>query len=110
MFNSFFLFHGSKVNLSVSGGTCFLDGVTNDTHVAHIAQPSENTKCSHLIVSPIGLGTALMTIRDIGLSPPAVAFSLVSYLIQSLHPLVLQFWPFIISSDFILSLIFLFSF
>ncbi|KAH0462028.1 hypothetical protein IEQ34_009603 [Dendrobium chrysotoxum] len=67
----------AKANLSISGGTCFLDAVTNDTHVAHIAQPSENTKCSHLIVSPNGLGTALLTIRDIGLSPPVVAFSLV---------------------------------
>lgn len=67
----------AKANLSIFGGTCFLDAVTNDTHVAHIAQPSENTKCSHLIVSPNGLGSALITIRDIGLSPPVVTFSLV---------------------------------
>ncbi|XP_020590904.1 LOW QUALITY PROTEIN: nuclear pore complex protein GP210 [Phalaenopsis equestris] len=67
----------AKVNLSISGGTCFLDAITNDTNVAHIVRPSENTKCSHLIVSPHGLGTALVTIRDIGLSPPVVAFSLV---------------------------------
>ncbi|PKA56686.1 hypothetical protein AXF42_Ash012816 [Apostasia shenzhenica] len=67
----------AKVNLSVSGGTCFLDTFTNDTQVALISHPSENVKCSHLILTPRGLGIALVTVRDIGLSPPAIAFAMV---------------------------------
>ncbi|KAG1358954.1 hypothetical protein COCNU_08G004000 [Cocos nucifera] len=67
----------AKVNLSVTGGTCFLDAVTNDTQVAFIIQPPESTQCSHLIVGARGLGSALVTVRDIGLSPPAAASALV---------------------------------
>ncbi|KAG0476584.1 hypothetical protein HPP92_013425, partial [Vanilla planifolia] len=42
----------AKVNLSISGGTCLLDAVTNDTKVAQISV----TDCSHLLLSPRGLG------------------------------------------------------
>ncbi|XP_020089259.1 nuclear pore complex protein GP210 isoform X4 [Ananas comosus] len=67
----------AKVNLSVAGGTCFLKAVINDTQVAHIIQHPENVLCSYLIVGVKGLGTALLTVHDIGLSPPAAASSLV---------------------------------
>ncbi|KAG0478243.1 hypothetical protein HPP92_012962 [Vanilla planifolia] len=62
----------AKVNLSISGGTCLLDAVTNDTKVAQISV----TDCSHLLLSPRGLGVTLVTIRDIGLYPPSAAYAL----------------------------------
>ncbi|CAA6668012.1 unnamed protein product [Spirodela intermedia] len=46
----------AKANLSIIGGTCFIDAVVNDTHVADIVQPPQN---AHFI-----------TVYDIGLSPP----------------------------------------
>ncbi|XP_008807451.2 LOW QUALITY PROTEIN: nuclear pore complex protein GP210 [Phoenix dactylifera] len=67
----------AKVNLSVTGGTCFLNAVTNDTQVAFIIQPPESTQCSQLIVGARGLGSALVTVRDVGLSAPAAASALV---------------------------------
>ncbi|XP_072999237.1 nuclear pore complex protein GP210 [Typha latifolia] len=67
----------AKVNLSVTGGTCFLDAASNDLQVAEIILHPENMLCSHLIVGARGLGVALVTVYDIGLSPPTSASSLV---------------------------------
>ncbi|ONK57184.1 uncharacterized protein A4U43_C10F17460 [Asparagus officinalis] len=67
----------AKVNLSVTGGTCFLDAVVNDTQVVQLTQPPEGVDCSRLMLSARGLGTALVTVWDIGLSPPAAASALV---------------------------------
>lgn len=67
----------AKVNLSVTGGTRFLDAVTNDTLVADLSQPPEIIEFSYLVLSAKGLGVATVTVQDIGLSPPAVASALV---------------------------------
>ena len=49
----------------------------NDTQVAQLSPPSESVECSHLELSARGLGSALVTVWDIGLSPPAAASVLV---------------------------------
>lgn len=64
-------------NLAVSGGTCFLDASTNDTHVVQIVQQPGKALCSQLILGARGLGNAIVTIQDIGLSPRATTDSLV---------------------------------
>lgn len=65
------------MNLSITGGTCFLDAYINDTQVAGIVQPPESTESSHFTVGARGLGMALVIVRDSGLSPPASASALV---------------------------------
>lgn len=63
--------------LAVSGGTCFLDASSNDTQVVQILQHPGKALCSQLILGARGLGTATVTIQDIGLSPRALTDSLV---------------------------------
>ncbi|XP_039138500.1 nuclear pore complex protein GP210 isoform X1 [Dioscorea cayenensis subsp. rotundata] len=63
----------AKVNLYVTGGTCFLDAETNNTQVIQIIQPTEDSMCSYLTVGARGLGVALVTVVDKGLSPPSSA-------------------------------------
>ncbi|KAK1318726.1 hypothetical protein QJS10_CPB04g01397 [Acorus calamus] len=67
----------AKVNLSINGGTCILDAVVNDTHVAEIIQHPASVRCLNLLLGARGLGTALVIVYDIGLSPPVSASSLV---------------------------------
>ncbi|KAJ3682423.1 hypothetical protein LUZ60_014996 [Juncus effusus] len=67
----------AKISLSISGGTCFLDASTNDTQVVQIIQHPSGKFCTDLVLGPRGLGSADVAVRDIGLSPPALAFSTV---------------------------------
>jgi hypothetical protein len=64
-------------SLSVSGGTCSLDASTNDTHVVQAVRHPGKALCSQLILGARGLGSAVVTIQDIGLSPRATTHSLV---------------------------------
>lgn len=66
-------------NLIVSGGTCSLDASTNDTHVVQIVTHPGKALCSQLILEAKGLGEAIVTIQDVGLSPRATTHSLVHY-------------------------------
>ena len=72
-----------QVNLYVTGGTCFLDAETNNTQVIQIIRPTEDSMCSYLTVGARGLGVALVTVVDKGLSPPSSASASVC-LVQSL--------------------------
>ncbi|KAF3328130.1 nuclear pore complex protein GP210 [Carex littledalei] len=63
----------AKISLSISGGTCFLEAASNDTQVVQIIQHPEGVHCTNLVVGVIGLGTALVAVHDIGLSPSTVA-------------------------------------
>ncbi|KAG9446505.1 hypothetical protein H6P81_012633 [Aristolochia fimbriata] len=72
-----FLDSDVKATLSIIGGTCLLEAIVNDTHVVDIIQPPTSTHCSSLKISPKGLGTALITVHDIGLSPSITASSVV---------------------------------
>ncbi|KAE8771234.1 hypothetical protein D1007_56923 [Hordeum vulgare] len=67
----------AQETLAVSGGTCSLDASTNDTHVAQIVQHPGKALCSQLILGARGLGSAVVTIQDIGLSPRVTTSSLV---------------------------------
>uniref|UniRef100_A0A0E0B6Q8 BIG2 domain-containing protein n=1 Tax=Oryza glumipatula TaxID=40148 RepID=A0A0E0B6Q8_9ORYZ len=67
----------AQKTLAVSGGTCFLDASSNDTQVVQILQHPGKALCSQLILGARGLGTATVTIQDIGLSPRALTDSLV---------------------------------
>ncbi|XP_021891982.1 nuclear pore complex protein GP210 [Carica papaya] len=63
----------AKVNLSITGGSCFLESVVNDSRVVEIIQSPPGLHCLQLVLSPKGLGTALVTVYDIGLVPPLAA-------------------------------------
>ncbi|OVA20622.1 Bacterial Ig-like [Macleaya cordata] len=67
----------AKATLSITGGTCFLDAVVNDTRIVEVIQPPPSLQCSHLMLGPRGLGTALVTVHDIGLAPPLTASAMV---------------------------------
>lgn len=62
-----------QISLSISGGTCFLEAASNDTQVVRIIQHPEGVHCTNLVVGVMGLGTALVAVHDIGLSPSTVA-------------------------------------
>ncbi|XP_043725573.1 nuclear pore complex protein GP210 [Telopea speciosissima] len=67
----------AKLNLSITGGTCFLNAVVNDTQVVEVIQPPPSLQCLQLMLAPRGIGTALVTVHDIGLSPPLAASTMV---------------------------------
>ncbi|XP_054801518.1 nuclear pore complex protein GP210 [Prosopis cineraria] len=67
----------AKINLSITGGSCFLEAVTNDSQVVELIQPPSGLQCLQLILSPRGLGIANLTLFDIGLTPPLTASALV---------------------------------
>lgn len=57
----------------------------NDSQVVEVVQPPTGLQCSQLILSPKGLGTALVTVKDIGLIPPLAASSTVYFCFCSVH-------------------------
>ncbi|XP_004304654.1 PREDICTED: nuclear pore membrane glycoprotein 210-like [Fragaria vesca subsp. vesca] len=67
----------AKVNLAITGGSCFLKVGVNDSQVVEVIQPPTDLQCSQLVLSPKGLGTALVTVKDIGLAPPLAASAVV---------------------------------
>lgn len=67
----------AKVNLAITGGSCFLKVIVNDSQVVEVIQPPTDLQCSQLVLSPKGLGTALVTVYDIGLAPPLAASAVV---------------------------------
>ncbi|XP_042500148.1 nuclear pore complex protein GP210 [Macadamia integrifolia] len=67
----------AKLNLSITGGTCFLNAVVNDTQVVEVIQPPPSLECLQLMLAPRGIGTALVTVHDIGLAPPLAASAVV---------------------------------
>jgi nuclear pore complex protein Nup210 len=75
---SLLLYHpDAKLNLSITGGSCFLDTFVNDTGILQVIKPEPGSQCSQIVVSPRGIGTSLVTVHDIGLFPPLEADSLV---------------------------------
>ncbi|XP_038715182.1 nuclear pore complex protein GP210 isoform X2 [Tripterygium wilfordii] len=76
-FSLLFFHPNAQANLSINGGSCFLEVSVNDSKVVEVVQPSPVLQCSQLMVSPKGLGTALVTVYDIGLSPPVAASAVV---------------------------------
>ncbi|GMH15008.1 hypothetical protein Nepgr_016849 [Nepenthes gracilis] len=76
-FSLLFFNPDAKMNLSIMGGSCFLDAAVNDSHVVKVIQPVLGLQCLQLILTPKGLGSALVTVYDIGFTPPLTAFSVV---------------------------------
>ncbi|WVZ63130.1 hypothetical protein U9M48_012789 [Paspalum notatum var. saurae] len=75
--NVLLVFHPeAQENLIVSGGTCSLEASTNDTHVVQIVEHPGKALCSQFILGAKGLGKAIVTIQDVGLSPRATTHSL----------------------------------
>ncbi|PSS30358.1 Nuclear pore complex protein [Actinidia chinensis var. chinensis] len=72
-FNLLFFSPEAQLNLSISGGSCFLDAVVNNSQVVEVIQQPSGLQCLQLVLVPKGLGTALVTVYDIGLSPPLAA-------------------------------------
>lgn len=71
-----------QANLSITGGSCFLEVAVNDSQVVEVIQPPVGLQCLQLMLSPKGLGTAHVTVYDIGLAPPRAASALVVYLLS----------------------------
>lgn len=76
-FSLLYLNHDAKLNLSITGGSCFIDAAVNDTQVVDIIQPAPGLQCVQLLLAPKSLGIALVTVRDVGLALPVSAFSVV---------------------------------
>lgn len=51
----------------------------NDSQVVEVIQPPPGLQCLQLMLSPKGIGTALVTIYDIGLVPPVAASAVVMH-------------------------------
>jgi nuclear pore complex protein Nup210 len=64
--------------LSITGGSCFLEAVTNDSKVVEVTQPTTGLECQQLSLSLKGLGIGNLTLYDMGLTPPLRASALVS--------------------------------
>lgn len=60
----------------------------NDSRVVDVIQPPPGLQCLQLIVAPKGLGTALVTVYDIGLAPHLSASSVVILLLFTFVPSV----------------------
>ncbi|XP_050223905.1 nuclear pore complex protein GP210 [Mercurialis annua] len=59
----------AKANLSISGGSCSLEASVNVSNVVEVIQSPPGLQCMQRTISPKGLGTALVTVHDIGLVP-----------------------------------------
>lgn len=76
-FNLLYFNPDAKVNLSIAGGSCLWEAVVNDSQVVEVAQPPPGLQCFQLTLLPKMLGTALVSISDIGLIPPTSASAVV---------------------------------
>ncbi|XP_065877577.1 nuclear pore complex protein GP210 isoform X2 [Euphorbia lathyris] len=76
-FNLLFFDPDAKVNLSIIGGSCFMEARVNDSSVVEVVQSPPGMECLQLTLSPKGLGTALVTVNDVGLVPSIAASAVV---------------------------------
>ncbi|GFP93457.1 nuclear pore complex protein gp210 [Phtheirospermum japonicum] len=76
-FSLLFFSPEARLNISISGGTCFLEKLVNDTQIVEIIQQRPAYKCSQLTLAPKSLGPALVTVHDTGLAPPLAASSVI---------------------------------
>ncbi|XVF14043.1 hypothetical protein REPUB_Repub09cG0022600 [Reevesia pubescens] len=72
-FNLLYFNRDAKANLSITGGSCFLETVVNDSRVVEVTQSPPSLQCLQLMLSPKGLGTAVVTVYDIRLAPNLAA-------------------------------------
>ncbi|KAL3526095.1 hypothetical protein ACH5RR_014467 [Cinchona calisaya] len=77
VFSLLFFSHDARLNLSIAGGSCFLETLVNDSHILEVIQPPLDLQCLQLMLAPKRLGTALVTVYDIGLAPPLAASSVI---------------------------------
>ncbi|XP_012837561.1 PREDICTED: nuclear pore complex protein GP210-like [Erythranthe guttata] len=59
----------ARLNISIIGGSCYFDGLVNDTEIVEVVQQPTHgcDDCSQLTLAPKGVGSALVTVGDIGL-------------------------------------------
>ncbi|KAL2529004.1 Nuclear pore complex protein [Forsythia ovata] len=67
----------ARLNLSITGGSGFLDTRVNDTQIVEVIQPPPGFQGSQLTLAPKSLGPVLVTVHDIGVAPPLAASSVV---------------------------------
>ncbi|KAK3033069.1 hypothetical protein RJ639_035695 [Escallonia herrerae] len=76
-FNLLFFGPDAKLNLTITGGSCFLETAVNDTQILDVLQPPRDSQCSQLVLAPKGFGTASVAVYDVGLAPPLAASAMV---------------------------------
>ncbi|KAH6830507.1 embryo defective 3012 [Perilla frutescens var. hirtella] len=76
-FSLLFFSPEARLNISITGGSCFLDTLVNDTHIVEVIHQIPDYDCSQLTLAPKKLGSALVKVQDIGLAPPLSASSIV---------------------------------
>ncbi|XP_048503398.1 nuclear pore complex protein GP210 isoform X3 [Beta vulgaris subsp. vulgaris] len=76
-YNLLFFNPDAKMNLSVVGGSCFLEVIVDDSEVVEVMEPGTGLQCSRLNLVPRGVGNAVVKVFDVGLSPPLTAISAV---------------------------------
>lgn len=76
-FSLLFFSSEARLNISITGGSCFLDTLVSDTHIVEVIHQTPDYDCSQLMLAPKSLGSALVTVHDVGLAPPLSASSTV---------------------------------
>ncbi|XP_057770260.1 nuclear pore complex protein GP210 [Salvia miltiorrhiza] len=76
-FSLLFFSPEARLNISITGGSCFLDTLVNDTHIVEVIRQIPDYDCSQLTLAPKSVGSALVTVQDVGLVPPLSASSTV---------------------------------
>ncbi|PIN01198.1 Nuclear pore complex, gp210 component [Handroanthus impetiginosus] len=76
-FSLLFFSPEARLNISITGGSCFIETQVNDTQIVEVIQQIPAYECSQLMLAPKSLGSALVTVHDIGLVPPLAASSTV---------------------------------
>lgn len=76
-FSLLFFSPEARLKIIITGGSCFLDKLVNDTHIVEVIHEVPDYDCSQLTLAPKSLGSALVTVQDIGLVPPLSASSFV---------------------------------
>ncbi|EFJ23367.1 hypothetical protein SELMODRAFT_103787 [Selaginella moellendorffii] len=67
----------AKATLQVLGGTNDIESHVNDSRIAVVIHPPTGPRVSHLVVAARAMGTAVVSILDVGLASPASANALV---------------------------------
>lgn len=76
-FNLLYFSSDARMNLSVTGGSCSLRTVVNDSQIIDVIEIPHDLLCLQLILVPKQLGSALVSVYDRWLTPPFVASSII---------------------------------
>ncbi|XP_051140615.1 nuclear pore complex protein GP210 [Andrographis paniculata] len=72
-FSFLFFSPEARMNINITGGSCLLDTLVNDTQIVEVIHQIPAYQCSQVMIAPKALGSALITVHDTGVVPPLTA-------------------------------------